>query len=64
MRRGNRNVCLKGGVGERVLCGNGIWASLIDFSDSAIQMPDSTIESAESLCLSVESDQLLFLDEF
>lgn len=47
-----------------MLCGNGNLASLIDFSDSAIQMPDSTIDSAESLCLSVESDQLLFLDEF
>ena len=41
----------KAGVGERVLCGNGNLANLIDFSEFAIQLPDSTIESAESLCL-------------
>ena len=52
------------GVGERVLCVEmETWRILIDFSDFAVQLPDSTIESAESLCLSVQSDQLLSLDE-
>lgn len=64
MRRGNRDVCLKGRVGARVLCGNGNSTSLIDFSDSGIQMPDSRIESAESLCLSVQSGLLISRDEF
>ena len=53
----------KAGVGERVLCGNGNGnlANLIDFSDFAIQLPDSTIESAESLCLgSIRSTALFF----
>jgi hypothetical protein len=46
-RRGWENVCC---------VENGNLANLIDFCGYANQMPNSAIESAESLCLSVQSD--------